>query len=217
MINYEKLKNSMGELEKQDVLQVIEEVMKDGGADAGKALVACQEGMNIVGSLFESGEYFIADLIYAGELMTQAIEMLKPALAENSGANYGKMIICTVHGDIHDIGKDLVKATLEAGGFEVIDLGVDVPPDVIVKAAKENDVNIIGLSGVLTLAIDSMKTTVEAFKAANMRQGVKIIIGGAPVSEEYCNLVGADAWSINAFEGVRICRDWVGSFRGERS
>jgi dimethylamine corrinoid protein len=216
MFNFEKLKTSMGELNQEIVFQMIEEVMRDGGTDAGKAMAACQEGMSIVGSLFESGEYYVADLIFAGELMTQAIEMLKPALTQSFGANLGKMILCTVQNDIHDIGKNVVKATLGSGGFNVIDLGVDVAPDAIVKAAQENDIRIIGLSGVLTLAIDSMKATVEAFKAAEMRQGVKIIIGGAPVSEEYCELVGADAWSLNAFEGFRICRDWVEDHMGER-
>lgn len=119
------------------------------------------------------------------------------------------MILCTVEGDLHDIGKNIVKSMMEAGGFEVLDLGIDVSPVAIVKAVKENDIKIIGLSGVLTLAIDSMKATVDALKTEGMRDGVKVIVGGAPVTAEYCKTVGADAWSLNVAEGVNICRKWV--------
>jgi methylmalonyl-CoA mutase cobalamin-binding domain/chain len=120
------------------------------------------------------------------------------------------MILCTVEGDIHDIGKNIVKAMLEAGGFKVIDLGVDVPPEKITDEIKKNDVKILALSGVLTLALNSMKKTIEALKAAGLRDSVKVIIGGAPVTENNCKLVGADAWSLNPQEGIRICREWAG-------
>jgi dimethylamine corrinoid protein len=209
MADMSKLKQAMGELDDDTVIGFVREVMADGGADAQLALEACREGMNVVGDLFQSGEYFVADLIFAGDLMSRAMDVIKPALAKSSGGKVGRMVFCTVQGDLHDIGKNIVKAMLEAGGFEVIDLGIDVHPETIVQAASDNGIHIVALSGVLTLAIDSMKATVEAFKAANLRDSVKIIVGGAPVTAEYCELIGADDWSLNAAKTVQICRDWA--------
>ncbi len=209
MADFEKLKKAMGELDDDAVIGIVREIMSEGGNEAQLALEACQEGMNIVGDLFQSGEYFVADLIFAGDLMTRAMDIIKPALTKSTGGRVGRMIFCTVKGDLHDIGKNIVKAMLEAGGFEVIDLGIDVAPETIVKASMDNDIKIVALSGVLTLAIDSMKATVEAFKKAGMRDNVKIIVGGAPVTAEYCKAIGADDWSVNAAKTVKICRDWA--------
>ena len=210
MVNFEELARAMGELDEDTVKDILGEVMADGGSEAAKAMDACQKGMDIVGSQFESGEYFVGDLIFAGELMTDAVAIPKDALV-NGGSEGPKsrMILCTVKDDLHDIGKNIVRSMLEAGGFDVLDLGIDVPPERIVEAAKENDIKIIGLSGVLTLAIDSMKNTVEAFQAAGLRDSTKIIIGGAPVSADACAHVGADAWAINPQDTVRICSEWA--------
>ncbi len=209
MIDFEKLRTAMGELDSDIVMALLEKLMAEGGEGADRAMVACQEGMKIVGDLFETGEYFVADLIFAGELMTQAMDLIKPAIAAGGGGNIGKMILCTVKGDIHDIGKNIVKAMMEAGGIEVIDLGIDVAPVTIVNAAKEHRIKVIGLSGVLTLALDSMKDTVDEFRKAGMREDVKIIMGGAPVTADYCKSVGADAWSQNAADSVNVCRNWL--------
>lgn len=211
MVNFEELAQAMGELDEDTVKEMLEEVMADGGSQAAQAMEACQKGMDIVGSQFESGEYFVGDLIFAGELMTDAVSILKDALVSGDGGSgpKAKMILCTVKDDLHDIGKNIVRSMLEAGGFEVMDLGIDVPPEKIVSAAKENGIKIVGLSGVLTLAIDSMKSTVEAFEAAGMRENTKIIIGGAPINESACTHVGADAWAINPQDTVRICSDWA--------
>lgn len=209
MFNYEELKTAMGDLEEETVLEMLNDVMADGGSSASEAMTACQEGMNIVGARFAGGEYFVGDLIFSGELMTEAMDIIRPALTQSSGEGYGKMILCTVEGDLHDIGKNIVRAMMEAGGFEVVDLGIDTAPATIVKAAKEQNIRIIALSGVLTLAIDAMKATVEAFKDAGMRNDVKIIIGGAPITAPVCEQVGADAWAINPAEGVTICRKWA--------
>jgi methanogenic corrinoid protein MtbC1 len=157
MSSLDDLKNAMGSLDGDGIARILGELTKSGGVDANQALAACQEGMNIVGSKFETGEYFVADLIYAGDLMNEAATTLKPLLAGESAARLGKMVMATVKGDIHDIGKNIVKSIMEAGGIEVIDLGVDVAPESIVEAVKKNGANIVGLSGVLTLAIDSMK------------------------------------------------------------
>lgn len=210
MIDFEELAQAMGELDEDAVKEMLQEVMADGGSQAAKAMEACQKGMDIVGSQFESGEYFVGDLIFAGELMTDAVSILKDALVKGGGSGTkAKMILCTVKDDLHDIGKNIVRSMLEAGGFEVLDLGIDVPPEKIVEAARENGIRIVGLSGVLTLAVDSMKNTVDAFKAAGLREDTKIIIGGAPVSADACSHVGADAWAVNPQETVRICSDWA--------
>jgi methanogenic corrinoid protein MtbC1 len=209
MSSLDDLKNAMGSLDEDGITRILGELTKAGGMDANKALAACQEGMNIVGSKFETGEYFVADLIYAGELMSAAAAAIKPLLAGESSPRLGKMVMATVKGDIHDIGKNIVKSIMEAGGVEVIDLGVDVAPGTIVEAVRKSGAEIVGLSGVLTLAIDSMKETVEAFKADGLRDKVKIIIGGAPVTAGYCAQVGADAWTLNAVESAEICRKWL--------
>ncbi len=209
MINFEELAQAMGDLDEDTVKELLEEVMADGGADAPKAMEACQKGMDTVGSLFESGEYFVGDLIYAGELMTDAVAILKDALVtgESSGLKT-KMILCTVKDDLHDIGKNIVRSMLEAGGFEVIDLGIDTPVQSIIDAIKKDDIKIVALSGVLTLAIDSMKNTIDAIKAENLSD-VKVIIGGAPVSEEACQLTGADEWAHSPQKTVSVCKQWA--------
>lgn len=210
MLDYEALKEAMGELEEDQVLEIMKQVMDEGGAEAGEAMKACQEGMNIVGDRFATQEYFVSDLIFSGELMNEAMDIIRPALLKSTGERMGKMILCTVEGDLHDIGKNIVKAMLEASGFEVIDLGIDVKPSQIVETAKREGITIIGLSGVLTLAIDAMKATVEALKEAGMRDSVKIIIGGAPINKDVCQVVGADAWAVNPADTIKMCREWAG-------
>lgn len=207
MFDFDLLKKAMGALDEDAVMKILEEVMADGGKSAQQAMTACQEGMNIVGELFETSEYFVGDLIYAGDLMTRALGVLKSALISGSNDNAGvKMIICTVKGDLHDIGKNIVRVMLEANGFEVIDLGIDTDPEKIVDTAKKEKINIIALSGVLTLALDSMKETVEALKSAEVN--AKIIIGGCPVNESAKEFIGADAWAINPQDTVKTCLAW---------
>ena len=211
MIDFNKLAEAMGDLDEDVMVETLEQVMAEGGADAQKAMEACQKGMDTVGSLFEEGEYFVGDLIYAGELMTKAVEILKDALITDGGEDTVKarMILCTVKDDLHDIGKNIVRSMLEAAGFEVLDLGIDVAPEKIVETAKAEGINIIGLSGVLTLAIDSMKDTIDAFKEAGMRDDVKIVIGGAPVNAEVCEQTGADAWASSPQTTIDYCKSWA--------
>lgn len=207
-MNYNDISVAMQELDEDSLLELMNGVMS-GDGDALEALNACQEGMEEVGRLFEEGEYFVGDLIYAGEIMTQAVEILKPALASGEGGNMGKLILCTVKDDLHDIGKNIVKSLLEASGFEVRDLGIDTDAEKIVETAKAEGIKIIALSGVLTLALDSMKETVEAFEAAGMRNDVKIIVGGAPVNENAFKNIGADTWANSPQKTVSTCRAWA--------
>ena len=209
MVDYEVIKNAMSDLEEDSLYEMLREALSQGEAAVQTAVEACQAGMMQVGDRFESGEYFVGDLIFAGDILSRGMEIIMPALGGKSGESLGRMILCTVHSDLHDIGKNIVKAILEATGFEVIDLGIDTPVDKIVSAAKEQDIHIIGLSGVLTLALDSMKDTVEGFKAAGMRDDVKIIIGGNPVSEAACAAIGADAWAHSPQRTAEICKGWA--------
>ena len=205
-MDYNQIQEAMQELDEEVLLELVEKAVAEG--DVQQALAACQAGMEEVGKRFEEGEYFVGDLIFAGEIMVGAIEILKPALGGGGDAKYGKMILCTVKDDLHDIGKNIVKAMLEAGGFEVLDLGIDVHPEKVVETAKAENIKIVALSGVLTLALDSMKATVEAFKAAGM-DDVKIIIGGCPVTEEACKAMGADEWAYSPQKTVSICQKWA--------
>ena len=201
--------DAMADLEEDELYDYMNEIMDNDGEGVQEALEACQKGMKIVGDRFEEGEYFVGDLIYAGEILTEATNIIKPALTGDGQEKFGKMILCTVKNDLHDIGKNIVRAMLEAGGFEVVDLGIDVDPQTIVDTAKNEGIKIIALSGVLTLAVDSMKDTIEAFKAAGMRDDVKIIVGGAPVTETVCASVGADEWALSPQKTVSVCQGWA--------
>ena len=206
MIDFENLATAMGELDEDTCRELLEAVASP--EEAEKAMEACQKGMDTVGKLFEEGEYFVGDLIYAGELMTDAVGVLKPYLAggESSGAKT-KMILCTVKDDLHDIGKNIVRSMLEANGFEVLDLGIDCPASRVVETARAEGIKIVALSGVLTLALDSMKATVEAIRAAGLE--CKVIIGGAPVSAEACKSIGADEWAHSPKKTVDTCKAWA--------
>lgn len=209
MLDLKVLTQALGDLEEDQVMDLLKEFVatNPSEAEALEAVAACQAGMSIVGNLFESGDYFVGDLIFAGELLTEAINVLKPALGGDASVVVGTILLGTVHGDLHDIGKNIFRSMSEAAGFEVVDLGIDVEVDTFVKKAQEIKPQIIGMSGVLTLAIDSMKDTIEALKAAGVDS--KIIIGGNPVTKEACAFVGADAFTTNAAEGVKLCQGLV--------
>lgn len=211
MLDLQALTKAVGDLNEQKVLEMLKEfVASNPGSEETMAVVsACQQGMAIVGELFDTKEYFVGDLIFAGELLSAAIDILKPVLGGESTVTVGKIVLGTVEGDLHDIGKNIFKNMAEAAGFEVIDLGIDVPAGTFVEKVKEIKPEIVGMSGVLTLALDSMKKTVDALKEAGLRDGVKVIIGGNPVTEEACRVIGADAFTTNAAEGVKICQGWV--------
>lgn len=205
-MNYDEIKEAMQELDEDALLELVEKAVAEGNVQ--EALKACQGGMEEVGKRFEEGEYFVGDLIFAGEIMVGAMDIMKPALADGSSGQYGKMILCTVKDDLHDIGKNIVKAMLEAGGFEVVDLGIDVSAEKIVETVKAENIKIVGLSGVLTLALDSMRNTVRAIKEAGL-DDVKIIIGGCPVTEDACKTMGADEWAYSPQKTVSVCQKWA--------
>ncbi len=207
MIDFEKLAQAMGDLDEDSVQEQIRAVATP--EEANQAMDACQKGMNTVGKMFEDGEYFVGDLIFAGEIMTDAVNVLKPLLVSGgSGGSKGKMIICTVKDDLHDIGKNIVRSMLEAAGFEVIDLGIDVPPEKIIETIKKENIKIVALSGVLTLALDSMRDTIQAIRDAGLKD-VKVIVGGCPVNEDTAKAMGADDWAYSPQKTVKICSAWA--------
>ena len=159
-----------------------------------------------VGRLFETEEYFVPELLLSARAMKAALELLRPLLVETGVQPTGKVVIGTVKGDLHDIGKNLVASMLEGGGFEVIDLGVDVSPEKFVATIQEKHPQIICLSALLTVTMPSMKTTIEAFKLAGIREQVKVLVGGAPVTAAYAKQIGADGYGENASVAVAVAR-----------
>jgi 5-methyltetrahydrofolate--homocysteine methyltransferase len=203
------LVTALADLKEEEALKIVEEKL-NAGEDPFKILEDIRGGMEIVGKRFANNEYFISDLLYAGEILGAVTEKVKPKLATTKEAKrLGKVIIGSVAGDIHDIGKNIVVFMLEANGFEVYDLGVDIPPEKFVEKIKETGATIVGLSGFLTLVFDSMKNTVEAIEKAGLRDKVKIMIGGGQITEEIRKYTGADAYGKDAIDAVTLAKKWV--------
>ena len=200
----------LSDLKEPEALQFVESALAKG-VDPMTLLEDAKEGMSIVGERFASQQYFIPDLMYSGEILKGIVKMLEPHLKTGEKAKrLGKVVIGTVAGDIHNIGKDLVVFMLDVSGFDVLDLGIDVPAQKFVDAVKESGSTVIGLSGFLTLAFDSMKETVDAIQAAGLRDKVKIMIGGGQIDEQVRNYTGADAYGRDAVAAVQLAKGWIG-------
>ena len=199
----------IADLKEDEALQKTRELL-DAGTDPMAILDHCREATEIVGKRFEEGKYFIPDLLMSGEILEQISDIVKSSLTKEVETNYiGKIVIGTVEGDIHDIGKNIVTFMMDANGFEVIDIGVDVSPQKFVEAVKEHKPDVVGMSALLTLAFDSMKRTVDAFEEAGLRDQIKIIVGGCPIDANVTTYTGADAYGKDAQEGVVIAKKWV--------
>ncbi len=204
------LVSALSDLKEKEALEIVKKRL-DASDDPLKILDDARHGMEIVGERFQKSEYFVPDLIYSGEILKGITEMVKPKLTKAAEVKrLGKVVLGTVSGDIHDIGKDIVAFMLDISGFEVYDLGVDVPSQKFVEKIKETKASIVGLSGFLTLAFDSMKETVHAIEKAGLRDKVRIMIGGGQCSEEVKNYTGADAYGPDAVAGVRLAKQWIG-------
>jgi len=202
------LVEALKDLNEQEVLKIVEKRLHNN-EDPLKILNDARKGMEIVGDKFESGEYYLGELVYSGEILKQVSKVIKPRLQQESGGkSTGTVVIGSVAGDLHDIGKNIVTFLLEANGFEVHDLGVDVPPQKFVEKIRETNAKIVGLSGLLTATIDSMKSTVEVIKSSDL-DDVKVIIGGAPVDENTRQYTGADAYGKDALDGVSKAKKWA--------
>jgi len=194
-------------------IEAVQKAAKDAleaGIPAYKAVInGMAKGMEIVGQKYEDGEYFLAELIMAGETMKEGMAVLEPYLKAGDMKAAGKVVIGTVRGDLHDIGKNVVVTLLKAANFDVIDLGVDVSPEQFVEAVKKHNPDIVAMSALLTTTMVEMESVIESLKKSGLRDKVKVIIGGAPITPEYAKKIGADAAARDAVEGVRLCSEWA--------
>jgi dimethylamine corrinoid protein len=204
----DRLIAAVEQLNEEKVLKLVRQRLR-AGKDAAHLQEQIHLGMVKVGILYEKGEYFIADLIMAGEICKNVLKLILFQPENQRSIKKGKILLGTVQGDLHDIGKNIFASMIEAEGFAVIDLGLDVPSEVFVEKAREIRPQILALSGVLTLAVESMKKTVDALAQAGLRNGLKIIVGGNPVNRDTCKYIGADAFANQADEGVVICNGWA--------
>jgi methanogenic corrinoid protein MtbC1 len=206
----QNLINLIADLKEEETLALVRELIQ-GETKPLDILDDARSAMELVGKRFETGEYFIPDLLMAGEVLKGLSDIVKPLLeAGEADLKKGKVMIGTVAGDIHDIGKDIVTFMLEVNGFDVLDLGIDVPVSVFVEKTQEFKPQVVGLSGFLTLAFDSMKKTVEALEQAGLRDSLKIMIGGGQMDEEVRRYARADAYGKDAVAAVNLCRQWIG-------
>jgi methanogenic corrinoid protein MtbC1 len=206
----DELTSALVDLREDDALAIVDRLLKEGAEPAG-ILHDCKRAMDVIGERFACGEAFIPELVMAGEIMQAISAKLKPHLAGRAvEAKVGKVVIGTVRGDIHDIGKDIVVTMLDIAGFEVVDLGVDVAAEKFMQAIRELKPQVVGMSGLLTMAIEAMKSTIAEIDSAGIHNGVRIMVGGAPITEQVRGYTGADGWGKDAVEAVELARQWVG-------
>ncbi len=204
------LVTELSNLNEKEALAIVKSRLGSGENPLG-ILNDVRSAMEIVGFRFEKKEYFIPDLVYSGEILNQITEIVRPKMSgPEVTKKLGKVILGTVVGDIHDIGKNIVNFMLDTSGFEVYDLGVDIPPQVFVDKISETKAQVVLLSGFLTLAFDSMKQTIDAIKAAGLRDRVKICIGGGQIDDNVRKYTGADGWGPDAMTAVSFSKKWTG-------
>ncbi|MFW6458081.1 MAG: cobalamin B12-binding domain-containing protein [Halodesulfurarchaeum sp.] len=214
----EEFVQALADLEEERAIEMAEERLK-AGEEPLDVLDDLKKGMGIVGDRYAADEYFIPDLMYAGDIIEQISELLQEEMPDQDDEDIGTIVLGTVKDDIHDIGKDLVYFMFDLNGFEVVDLGVDVPVEDFIDAVEEHDPEIVALSGFLTAAFDSMKETVEALEEAGLleefdddglRQGTKVMIGGGQITDDVRNYVRADGFETDAPSGVTRAKEWLG-------
>ncbi len=204
----------LADMNEDAALALAKRMLLEDGKDPVRVLELCRQSMDIVGKRFEAGEYFLPELVLAGEMLETIGAIAKPLIKSAPGEaqnRLGKVLLGTVHGDLHDIGKNIVSFMLDINGFEVKDIGIDVPVADFIGAINDFKPDVVGLSGFLTLAFDSMKETIEAFDAAGLRSGFKVMIGGGQIDEAVRSYTGADAFGVNALEAVNLCKQWTGA------
>jgi 5-methyltetrahydrofolate--homocysteine methyltransferase len=206
----QKLIDAITDMREEDALKITDEML-ESGTDPLEVLEACRKSMEVIGQRFEEGDCFVPELILAGEMLKDITEKIKPLMADQSDSEEkrAKVVIGTVEGDIHDIAKDIVTFMLDINGFEVTDLGVDVPPARFVETTQATGADVVGLSGFLTLAYEPMKATVEALKEAGLSE-VKVMIGGGQIDEQIRDYTGADAYGRDAMAAVNLAKQWTG-------
>jgi 5-methyltetrahydrofolate--homocysteine methyltransferase len=203
----------LADMNEEDAVALSNKMLLEDKKDPMRVLDLCRAAMDIVGKRFEEGEYFLPELVLAGEMLDNIGSVAKPLIKQGEGGEakkLGKVLIGTVHGDLHDIGKNIVSFMLDINGFDVKDIGIDVPVKTFIEEINAYQPDVVGLSGFLTLAFDSMKETITAFDQAGMRDKFKVMIGGGQIDETVRAYTGADAFGVNAVEAVNLCRNWTG-------
>ena len=211
MATLETLRTAIIELDEDRTLQLTRELVDQEGVTAHSILTACQDALRMVGERYEREEYFISGLIMAGELFKEVLELVRPTYEQTGTGSSGRIVLGTVANDIHDIGKNLFATSLRGFGFEVIDLGVDVAPERFLDEVRASKTDVVCMSGLIALAFESMKQTIELLHANESELGYlpPVIVGGAIMDSRVCKYVGADTWSTDSMEGVRICQRLV--------
>lgn len=189
----------------------------DSGAKPTDVVNAMSSGLEVVGNRYEKGEYFLSELIMAGIISNEVSDMLKPYLEASASKPFGKVVIGTVKGDVHDVGKNIVAMMLSSTGFQVVDLGVDVPLEMFLEKIREGRPEMVAMSCLLTISMDETRNIIEEIRRAGLRDGVKIMVGGRPITKEFAEEIGADAYASNAAEAVRIARSLLESHRGAKT
>ena len=206
MARFEEISARLQRGRAKDLAAMVQEEL-DAGVSAKDILnEGLVTGMNVVGAKFKTNQIFVPEVLIAARAMNAALAVLKPALAQSGVEPVGTAVICTVKGDLHDIGKNLVKMMIEGTGIRVIDLGVDCPAEKVVEAVKENDADIVCLSALLTTTMMAQKDVIDALKAAGLRDKVKVMIGGAPVTQAFCDEIGADIYTADAASAAQAAR-----------
>jgi 5-methyltetrahydrofolate--homocysteine methyltransferase len=206
----DELMNAIADMQEEEAMALTRSLLQKGASPVD-ILDDCRQAMELVGKRFEQNEYFISELILAGEILKAISDEVKPYLQQSvDGKKNGKVLLGTVQGDIHDIGKDIVNFMLNVNNFEVKDLGVDVPVHAFVDEIRQYQPDVVALSGFLTLSYSAMKETVEAIQAAGLREQVKIMIGGGAVDEQIRAYAAADAFGKDAMAAVALAKDWTG-------
>ncbi len=203
----------LADMNEDDAFALAKNMLLAEGANPIRVLELCRNAMDIVGNRFEKGEYFLPELVLAGEMLENIGTIAKPLIKQAPGGEpkkLAKILIGTVHGDLHDIGKNIVTFMLDINGFEVKDIGIDVPVKTFIDEISQFQPDVVGLSGFLTLAFESMKETIAAIQEAGLRDKFKIMIGGGQVDETVRNYTGADAFGTNAMDAVSLCKNWMG-------
>lgn len=204
-----RLRDSIVNLDIEGTKQACKDALAEGVPPIKAVSEGMGKGMDIVGQKYEANEYFLAELIMAGEVMKEGMKILEPHLKGAQVKGLGKIVLGTVKGDLHDIGKNVVATLMVAAGFDVIDLGVDISAEKFVESVRTHKPRILGLSALLTVTMPEMENVLKELEKANLRNQVKIIVGGAPLTEEYSKKIGADAYAPDAVAGVNICKKWV--------
>jgi methylmalonyl-CoA mutase cobalamin-binding domain/chain len=203
----EELAKAMADLDEEAVLRLVRERLQKG-ENPLSIVESCRKGLEVIGQRYEAMEYFLSELVLAGDIFQKVFDLISPKLKHQKVDIKGKVVLGTVQGDIHDMGKNLVAMLLKFNGFEVYDLGVDVPPETFVQKVRETKAKIVAMSGLLTIAWDSMKKTIEKLKDAGLRDKIKIMIGGGTINQQVVDYVGADSLGNTTVDAVNLANSW---------